>query len=352
MLLPVSRAAAQAEIPREVVEKTVLTEEDKQVIDKFVAQRLPDLSSSDPAAMKKSRDELIRPFRSPLVSVAFRQLFSDKVKEELKKNANAKDLIAVNALRIAGDVATSDSSTLLEQKLKDTSEVIRYAAVKGLERTMEAIATRNAAIPPNRVETLVAELGDVILDPKSTPDVMDAGVRALRQAMDVNRPGFSVRPLAIRTLTEAVGKLCLRNDAPVKVLLRADQFVREILTVNNPALELKGDSVIQAATMSGQLLSWAYCQIKNGQLPVGNPEARQEAGQVVRVAESSILLAGGKLGKAISPQKLGDDFDKATTESDRTFFQNLLKVVNPLNEPPFNIKAETFLQCKQGGGPG
>lgn len=347
MLLPVTRAMAQAEIPVDIIQGTTLTEEQKQVIDKFIAQRLPDLSSSDPAVMKKSRDELLRPFRNTQISVAFRQSFSDRIVGELDKNAgNAKDLIAVNALRIAGDVATGGTSTLLEKKLSDSNDAVRYAAVNGLERTMEAVGTRNSAIPANRVQDLVSKLGDVTSDARSTPDVVDAGLRALRRAMEINKPGFDIRPLAYRTLTGAVGKLCERPESPVKQMLRAGQIIRDPLTVNNGPLELKGDSLTQAATASGQLLSWCHCQIKKGRMPVDKPELRGEAAQIVKVAENAIVLASNKSGKQTLPQNLGEEFGKATADTDRVFFQNLLKVLNPLNDPPFNIKPETFLQCK------
>jgi hypothetical protein len=281
------------------------------------------------------------------VSVAFRQYFSDRIKEELKKNAdNPKDLIAVNALRIAGDVATGDTSSLLEKKLSDPNDAVRYAAVNGLERTMEAVGTRNSAIPAARVQDLVGKLGDATADVKSTPDIVDAGLRALRRAMEINKPGFDIRPLAYRTLTAAVGKLCERADSPVKQMLRAGQIIRDPLTVNNGPLELKGDSLTQAATASGQLLSWCHCQIKKGRMPVEKPELRGEAAQIAKVAENAIVLAGNKSGKPILPQNLGDDFAKATADADRVFFQNLIKILNPLNESPFNIKPETFLQCK------
>ncbi len=346
MLLPMSRAMAQAELPATIVEKSPLSTEDMQAIDKFLAPRIPDLSSTDPAVMKKSRDELLRPFRNPRISVATRQYISDKLIAELNKNAGAKDLIAVNALRIAGDMATSASSALLEEKLKDANDAVRYAAVSGLERTMEAVATRSPAITSDRVQGLVAKLGEVIVDPKSTTDVTDAGVRALKRAMEIIRPGFEIRPLAVRTLASAIGKLCERVDAPVKVLVRAGDIIREALTNNNPNLQLQNESLTQAATMSGQLLSWCACQIKKGKMPVGQEALRVEAAQIVKVAESSVLLCGTRVNKPWPTQNLGTDFEKATALNDRAFFSNLLTLLKPLSDEPFNIKSDTFLQCK------
>lgn len=347
MLLPMSRAMAQAELPQDTITRSPLNEADKQLVDKFVAARLPDLSSSDPMAMKKSREELLRPFRNTGVSVPFRQYYSEKLKDELKKNVGGKDAVVISALIIAGDVATNDTAAIVESKLNDPGEAIRYAAVKGVERIVDAVSTRNPALPASSVERLIGKLGDVVKDPTSTEKVIDGAIRALRKSMELSRPGFEERLLAMRTLCESAGALSDRVDAPPKELVRASELILELFTKVDPAHPMTPEGSIQCAAMSGQLLSWVSCQVKKGRLPVGDTAAREDALKIVKAAERTIRLAGEKLSKPNAATALADEFAKATTEGDRNFYRTLLTLLDPLNAAPFNIKPETFLKCNE-----
>jgi hypothetical protein len=261
--------------------------------------------------------------------------------------AHQKDLVVVNALRLAGELATSDATAILEEKLNDQRVAVRFAAVNGLERTMAALAARAPAIPNTRVEQLVGKLGAVVEDPKSTPEVVDAGLRALIAAM-----GTPARSLAFRTLATATGKVAGRFG-PIEtppmiqgVLLRAGQATRDAL--GNVQLELKGESVKDAGALSGHLLSWASCQIKAGQLAAGNKDARVLPTQVVRIAQTSVALACQKAGVARPDEgvNLGGDFEKATPEGDQAFSRNIVKVIQPLVGQGFGFPDGTFLNCK------
>jgi hypothetical protein len=348
--LTASGARAQAEIPKEIVEKPVHSAEDQAAVKKFLDERFPLFDGKDPGAMKRGRDELLSAFKNPRVSVAFRQSYNDAAMRELRKLAEDKnDMIVVTGLRIAGELATSDSTTILEAKLADPRVAVRFAAVNGLERTMAALAARNPAIPRERAEALVDKLGQVISDPKNNDyEVMDAAERALISAMNVTIG--NVRPKAFQNLSASVAKLAQRfadQKTPPQIhiiLVRAGETSRNALgAIQNP---LAGDNVKDAASLSGHLLGWTMCQLKGGHL--AEEEARDAAAKVAGVAENNIIIASQKAGvTAPSPQKLGDELAKGNNEGDNLFTRKIPEVLAPL-AGGFKL-TDNFLKCKAGG---
>jgi hypothetical protein len=337
---------AQAEIPKEVIEATVLSPAQEEAVKKFIAERLPGLSDKD--AMKRSRDELLAPFRSAKVSVAFRQVYTTAAVPELTKlSESPDDLKVVNCLRIAGEIATSDATVILEKKLADPRPAVRFAAVNGLERTMSAMASRAPAMPAQRVETLVDKLGQVMTDPKNNSlEVIDAAERALIAAMNVTIG--TVRPRAFQILSSSVAKVAQRfADEPTPpqvriVLIRGGQTARDALgAIQNP---LSGDNVKDAAALGGQLLGWTMCQLKGEHLAAD--DARQAAANVASVAENTIIFASQKAG--IPPpaaRKLGEDLAKG---NDGEFIRNVPQVMEPLASG-FKLPAGDFMKCKAPG---
>jgi len=343
-------ARAQQVIPPEIIVKGELTQADRDVVLNFVKERVSHLADADPASMKRNRDELLSPFRNPSVSVSFRQAYNTSAIAELKRLADdPKDVVAVNAMRVAGELATSDATAILEKKITDPRMAVRFAAVSGVERTMAAISARNPALPPDRVKFLIELVGKVIVDPKNADsEVVFAAERALITSLNVGLEG--VRPLAFKTLSNSVSALAKRYAAvptPVVmqvVFLRAGEATRD--AIGNLQSELKGDNLKDAAVLCGNLLSWAYCQVKSGQLAVGQKETRDEPTKIVRVAETSLALACQK-AKVAPPGdvKLGDDFAKAEAAGDTSFTRKMIDRVIPAVVTGFGVPND-FLGCK------
>jgi hypothetical protein len=333
-----------AQIPRETVRRGVLTPEDKTLIKTEIAKHLPSLASQDQTVMKRGREVLLAPFGDQEVSVAFRQYFSQEAMPELRKlAAHESDRVIVNALRVAGEMATSDGTALLEQKLGDKKEAIRFAAVNGLERTMSALANRASAIPEGRIQQIIETLGTVVGDPKSSPDVIWAGAKALFAALNVN--AGNARSLAAQALSSSIGKVAVRyGSTPTperihQVFLRAGETARGALAVPGAA---GVENAKEAAALGGHLLSWSYCQVRSGQLP--NAQDREVASGIVSVAEQVIILAAEKAGVRVAPANLAADFKQL---NDNNFIRNLSMSVLPvLTGPPFNLPEKSFLNCK------
>lgn len=345
LLLVVPRALAQGEIPTEVVERPTLTAADVTLVQKYINERLPNLSNADPLVIKRSRDDLIRSFRNARASVSFRKTFSDNIITELKKLAgDDKDLVAVNALRITGEIATSDATAVLEERLADKKVAVRYAAISGMERTLVAVSTHQPAVTAERVDALITKLGAVIQEKNVSPELASAASRALNKAMAITRAGFpEARAGAFRTLCDSIAKQAQAGADPsmTKVFLSAGETAQAALSENGAPLALTGDSVKQAAGLGGHLIGWAYRQMKAGKLP-NNGETRELTAQVVTVAEKIVSLSTNRAGgESIAPQNLGADVAKG---NDQAFTRNLVKVIGPLNGPPFNFQADTFLK--------
>lgn len=345
--VPAGRALAQADISREMITKPTLSADEKKRIEDYVKDRLPQLANADPVVMKKAREDLLSPFKVPGVSVAFRQAYEDAALTELKALAGKdSDRVVVNALRVAAELATTNASALLEQKLADSNMVVRYAAVNGFERTMTALSSRSQSIPQQRVEQMVDRLGKVVTDPKNSVQVMDAGVRALMAARGVDLG--STRVIAVRTLGSSVGEVARRHRGIStsielqKLFLRTGDAMKAGLA--DVKLALPPESRRDSAELSGHLLGWAFCQLNTGQLP--QAAQRETASQIVNVAETTIIVAAAGSGVTIEPARLSADFEKAARQSDESFIRNIVKIISPLGNAPFNLNGQDFLNCK------
>lgn len=354
-LLSVAAPGAWAqvnEIPKEIIRAQTIAPNQESTIREFVVLRLGKLADADPMVIKRSRDELLAPFKDGQVSVAFRQAYDVIATPELKRLVgDPNDVIVVNGLRIAAEMATSNGTAILESKLGDKLPAVRFAAVNGMERTMTALA-RGPAIPPQRVEQVVDLLGKVIVDPTSTPEVVDAAVRALWAGRNVAIG--SVKSRSFHEMTTSVGKVAQRiggqptPEATQQMFLRAAGFARD--GIGNAQLGLGGDSARDATWMTGQLLSWSFCQFKAGNM--AQKADRGVAADVVKVAETTMVLAGQKAGVAIAPQQLGTDFEKADGANDQNFVRNLPKLMQPIFAAPLNFNQGEFLNCRGPGGGG
>jgi hypothetical protein len=356
-LAPAPMALGQADLPVEIVRAGTLTSEQVEQIRRFTEDAVKMLASPDPREVKRGRDRLLAPLRGRDISVRFRQEYSNQIVPGLRQlPVKENELCAVNVLRIAGELATSDSSALLEQSLADERVAVRFAAVTGMGRTFDAVNANSPAMPRDGGQRLVTRLGERI-EKEPAAVVVDAAVRALMAAMNVTRSGFDVRQQAISALALSMGNRIKQagsqphDPALMEPALRTGIAIRDALTVNNPGLAVDAAGARAAAEYNGHLVAYLLRRLK-ADFPQGQPSLRDEPAQLLSVAETAIPLAGQRLGNArvTVPAGMVADFKKADAAGDRDFFRKAMEVIALLQREPFNFPPGHFLAEDGGDG--
>ena len=143
-LVPTQQAVAQTDLPPATIRATDLSPDQIGQIQEYVRQQFERLQAENPDAkttMRAVRDRLLAPLRDREISFRFRQEYSNLIVPQIQAWPQDNELYVVNMLRIAGELATQESTALVEGKLADQSAPVRYAAVAALGRTFDAIQT-------------------------------------------------------------------------------------------------------------------------------------------------------------------------------------------------------------------
>lgn len=345
LLGPVCLALAQAPpLPAALVQAANLAPDQIKQIQQFAEDVLKNLSSDDGELRKQARNALIDPLKGRGVSVSFRQAYSAALMTKLAQLArDFRDGVATNALRVVGELATSEAVELLGERLSDKSSVsVRLFAAMECARVYDMLNPANefqpAARPPE-LQTLADKLGDRLVN-ETHSNVLDTVVRALMSGASVSREGFdAVRKKAFAVLcTQSVARAKALAGWPqaldaMPALLRGQDFLRDALGQPNPRLALTPEEARQVLSVQGQLIFWIADHLKE----IGEATPRQLPDQVLRVAETACVVGFEKLGEQLQPQKLADDFKKGTPEGDRDFFRKALELRRRFTTPPLNL---------------
>ncbi len=363
LLIPVAPASAQSSefVSSDIAGSLVINQAQRQAIQDAVGTNLPRLASEDPTQIKRGRNNLLRPLGGTGVSVGFRLEYSNQLAAGLAVHARAgKDITAVNALIIAGELATEQSANLLDQFRADQRVSVRYAALSAFKRTFEAMTTNNPAMGAEQAQSFVGKIADQIGN-EQHPDVLDAAARALIAAGSVNRPGWEAfRSASFAALARSLGDRARKLDvaadsnAIAPTLVRACEAMRDYL----PQLQTNDPTLRVAAEFGGHLLAAVGRRVDAGDYPViaigdddstaaAKRSARHTPSLMVAVAQTTILFSLDRMApdNRRDATPLVDEFRKATAEGDQAFLRTLDGVIGPsgyMTRPPISLAAGTF----------
>lgn len=343
-------AAAQGQLPAEVVTASDPTGEQLKQLDGFVDELLPKLEAGDAEAVR-ARNRLLEPLRAAgRPSVRFRQEYSNRLLKSPKAKTLAQlatsnpDQVAYSAIRIAGELATPEAADIVVKALKDKRTSVRIVAAAAIGRTFDAIRDSSPAMGAADALRLTAPLGQVITG-DAEPEVVRVSIKSLASGMGVTRQGYeSLRPAAYGELSGAVGtraKALQGSMAPfMPSLLAAAQVTREALqSLNDPRLRLDENGNKAAGNLSGHLLTLVMNRLGDLKPPVegdqefkAKRELRAQALDLVAGAEVCASQAMGALGRPLDPKGLAEEFKKGTPEGDRAFFQKCVEVISALKQ--------------------
>ncbi|QOJ00098.1 MAG: hypothetical protein HRU70_06195 [Phycisphaeraceae bacterium] len=351
-------------LPPEVVSSSSVTSSQRDAIREHVSKHLPEIAGGEPDKVRRARAELVGMFfRGDDVSVSFRQAYAAELTgqklADLARSEN--DLVAINALRIAGDVASSETLDIVEAHLGSSRSAVRYGAVAAAQRTLDQVRERFPAVTADRAAGLAATLGARLADEKD-PLLADALTRALQSAAGVTRERYeSVRAAGITELCRALSarlKTMESRDEDALVInsvVRAGLFLRDDLSANGATMpeRLKVD----AAGLGGDMLAWVAKQITGRKLPQvsggdDEPTAKQKrdsraaAINVAAAGEGVLFFAARGLNvTGVTQTNFKAELEKASSFEDARYVEAVRAIAGPgglLTKPPFQFQASRF----------
>ncbi|MCA9287890.1 MAG: HEAT repeat domain-containing protein [Phycisphaerales bacterium] len=340
LLAPSAALAQTATIPANIITKTAqLTPDEVRTVNEYAEQAARNLSSTDPDAIRTARERILSPFSTRGMGVPFRLAYSNAVCPVAERlTTNDDELIAVNALRVLGEVGTDRSLNAIERSLDHPAVAVRYTAAYALLRTFEALSKETPAVSPDKVQSLLTRLGEMIRN-EEDPWILDVSVRALIAASKINRQNFEAIPAAaIQQLAEATGNRVRtipayeENLDRLTFMLRATVACRDALT--DTGRPLPAGAARAAAGLSGDVLAFAVARVESG---VESQEERDLLRSLVRSAQASMFFAA----TAINPSGTQTPPEQIDPTS-RNFVEQANREIQKLHAVPYSFPRGRF----------
>lgn len=341
--VPRARAQGNTLSPKTVTSPD-LNDDQKAEVKAFVNANEKGLSG-DPLEIKKSRNTFLQPFKNQQVSVAFRLEYTRDLVPVLRPLlASESEVIAVNAARVAGELATAGSVELLADALNDKREGVRYAAASGFENTFKAMQGTVPALGGTPALRMVDTVKAGLVREKN-PRVMEGLVLALQEASRVSEKQVEgMRDAGVKALSEAVvAKVADRKISPDAdpALRRAILTVRLAVTNQNiNAPSLQRSTLLAGAEMAGDLLGVASERMK------AESGADADLALMVKEAETAIFFIQSQLA-ANPPPKDFKVWQQIQQGNSAEYLKQVLQIIGPngiLTTAPFNFKDDRFIK--------
>lgn len=337
-------------IPSDVVQRISVTTEDEKAIADCVEQHTRNLGSDKPELIRADRSELLLPLADRQISASFRLRYSRALVPVLTPLvSNKNEIIAINALVIAGDLGTDAAVDVVKSQLDREQASVRYQASYAAGRSFDTLNGNGAALGGEKASELLKAIEDRFA--VETDDlVLDGLVRSTLRAASVDR----LRPRALQVLAAGVGQITSRSvkaNTPLSEVLletcvRAAVGARDVLS--QPNLSVPRESIVALGALSGDILTAVETAVKSKKvaLEAGTP-ARERHAQAALAAETLLLLAGRKLDGAFSgaPREAGKSLRDATVEGDVKFLLDIATYIGPsgvLGQKPFDFPKGRF----------
>ena len=368
------RTMAQGGLPAEIARKiTPPSGEETAAIKKFVTERVADLGANDAAVIgsaeatkiKRARQELLEPLADTQVSAPFRIEYARQLDQALQRlSADKRDIVAINALIIAGELAADPGVAILEKQLGAKDPVVRYTAARGMGLTFEAVERSAPALSTDRAQKMVKTFGERLAS-ETDPRVVDTLARALVAAMRLTNQKFVGDGVPAKALVELSLRLGARlHVSPEKADLAAlfetavNSGVATREALSNVNSRLPDAARHEAAGFAGDMLALSARAIRGGKeyAPIQSDDsnevkaskvlARVPLAQAAALAEAILALTAGSGYKS---QNLSDLIKTAILGDDARFLVGAGQIFGPdgmLVKAPFDFPPSRFADPK------
>ncbi|MBX3357797.1 MAG: hypothetical protein KF745_05145 [Phycisphaeraceae bacterium] len=349
VVLNVPVALAQPCIPSEIVQKISLTESDRQSIRSCV-NTIKDGLAGDDTQVRRARSAIVDLFRARNASVAFRVELGRMIEPVLAPLvADKRELVAANALQVAGEVGTQACLTLALRAMDDPRPAVRYAAAYACKLTFEGLRDpTGAAVQAADVARALREIAGRMATEKD-PRVLEGDVRAFEAAVFVPEgSAATVRATSVAELVKVMSSLVLKaksdgvaSIAPAAV--RAGQVLRNATTgekmdANEPAIS--SATLREIGGYGGDLMAVAKCRLAAGEV---SPDERSALEAMVRAGVNVYFFANSALGGSSGLDRpLGDLIRDGDSANFAKQVDEYIGANGVLTKPPFGLPAARF----------
>lgn len=327
--------------------------EEAQIAD-FVKANSTKLSENDAKAIEKDRAALIGPLSQAGVSTAFRISYEAKLYPILAELIKSEDeQIALNAMVIAGELATDRGAALIKAASTNGKESVRTQAAISARRTFEAMQTSPVAISAQAASDLAKLVGERLTKETATYTV-DAWVKAGFAGASVTKPETpALRGQAIAAVrsglaarADVMGDAVLEPVVTLAVLRACVEMRNQVAGVNNaPALPQAGAK--DAAALAGHVIAHIGRVTSKGNFRADADGAKQRDSyaQLLNSAELVVVAGSGVVNPTapLAQRKLGDPLKLNTTKDDAIVVTNCREFVGReglLLKAPWNLQEQ------------
>ncbi len=321
-----------------VAGKNDLSDADKVAIKDMVDRQRP-LLGGTAAEVRKAREVILAPLEERQVSVPFRVELSRQIFDSLRAlSTDQRDVVAVNALRVAGELATTNSAKLVLDGLKDKRSAVRHGAIYAMSRMFMQAARTSPAISATDMREAIAALERVAAteaDPLAVEGAISALVTAARAPEGSPAMARMGEALGVRLRAAAKSPAAPETTGSLALGVRAVRELRDAMIGGGAGAPRS--SVQAAGKLAGQLLVLVREQAKAG---TGEADAHAQAAQL---AQTTITLASTSLnGPEVEKLKLALA-DRAKDPA--AFAKDLDRLIGEdglLTKAPFEAKVDDF----------
>lgn len=347
ILAPAQLAAAQQTLGEGIVSAPSIGTGEREEISRFAARHVGNLSGTPPQ-IRSGRNALLEPLRSANVSVAFRLEYSRVLRARLQElSRDERPIVAYNALRIAGELASPASLDILRDGLASPDKTIRYGALHGYQRTFHALARTSPAITSDQILRELGRIEQTMMNERE-PVVLDAFVIAMTSASRVPEGrGGALRAEAVRVMARVVGAKARAGhteEGMISVYLRTSEAVRNALTeVDARQTELPRGVLRETGGMAGDLIAlarWSVCERRE----VSGGDGREVLAAIVANAEAVYYFSHSQLSprQAVNT-RLGTMLQEDNVQGFCDGVGRLIGENGVLTRSPFDFPADRFV---------
>ncbi|MFN9992357.1 MAG: hypothetical protein ACK54H_03345 [Phycisphaerales bacterium] len=345
---------AQAQcIPATIVEKISLSADDEQAIAACVASHSTNLGGTDAGLIKADRAKLLEPFSSKQVSASFRVRYAKALIPVITPLAEKSDeIVAVNALVIAGELATDSSLDLITRQLSRSESAIRYQATYAATRAIETMNGAQPAVTGAKASELLRSIEGRIAQ-ETDPLILDGLIRTALASLNVSE----LRNQAVEVLARGVQKVIIAgagspdflSNSTMECCLRAVTGVRTVMAL--PGITMSRDASLASGALAGDVMNAVTLAVSRKKLPLGKDgaaTAREMYAQAAIAAETLALLAGRKLEPNTfnaAAKEAGKLIREGTNEGDAKFIVDAADLIGEkgvLCTKPFEFDKNRF----------
>ncbi len=343
-LVPVAHAQL-GRLDDSVVQAISLNAEQKDQLQKFLLTQGDKLKDKDPSLVRAGRTAIIETLARPNVSADFR-LQSTKLLQATLADLikDSRETNAINALVVAGDLATEESARLAEEGFKAKGPAVRYQAAFAITRSFEALQVSaaqpmlagTAAELARRLEARLAKEPDAMVTSALIHAALTAASTTRQDYASVRQPAVDALCKGLAARADFAGKEPI-DPAILDATLAALTSLRDVLGSAN----FENDTLRQVALLAGTTLANAAKLAANKKIDE-DPSRRERYAQIAAAGETLLGLVGQKLGKSVALPGLAATLRQAKAPGDAKFVEDVGAALATLRQAPFSLQSPAF----------